>query len=276
MLMISGCGGDHTNSPADDADVTGDSGALDVGTNPGPDAAADAVVVDAEVDGGPDAAPPVCALSDHAGCASDQLCCEVGGVPACVSTSMSECAACGTACDTDAADSCVDRACRCGTEASCTGATPLCDATPGVCVECLSLSDCTDELCVDGSCLECDPADNTGCAGDTPICDAATTICRACQNDSECTAPGAMVCADAGVNLGACVECDAGNDTACTGSLPACDVTSNQCVECTSSWLHCGGTTPICDMMVCRACAGDDECALINPGWSCGGSGACG
>lgn len=199
-----------------------------------------------------------CDPADDSGCSDTTPICrtDMTGQPTCAEClADTECAAYigTTVCAQSGGNlgACVE--CDAGNATACLGPTPYCEPAINLCVECVT---------------------NAECGGATPICE--PNICRACASDSECAAmSGTTVCAEAGVNLGACVVCDAANDSACVAPTPACDTTTNGCVECTS-WQHCSGNTPICDENTCRGCAGDDECALINPGSMCGGSGACG
>ena len=123
----------------------------------------------------------------------------------------------------DAADTAIDAG-PCGMV--CTGLTPLCNETTGMCVACITHSDCTDltaPQCVDatGTCGPCD-------------------VAAACMDRS-----GTGVCATAGDNMGACVECTASETTAC-GANP-CTVPD------TCSAFGTAQTT-------CEACDTDDNC----------------
>ncbi len=101
-----------------------------------------------------------------------------------------------------------------------------------------------------GTCVAC--VDDTTCTGK---CDTSTDTCAACTGNSDCTSPRA-VCSS-----GACVQCTAGDVSACTGSTPYCDAVTNKCVGCAVD-TDCPAATPICDpgTKTCRACAGNSDC----------------
>jgi hypothetical protein len=110
--------------------------------------------------------------------------------------------------------------CQLAAPTVCTGTTPLCNPTTGVCGACLTDSDCkldTTPACVDGHCASCALAPPGKCAsikpnsptcGPTgacvecltsadctlaaarPICNTATHVCRPCTADNECAARG--------------------------------------------------------------------------------------
>ncbi len=122
----------------------------------------------------------------------------------------------------------------------CTGATPVCQTSTtapnaGWCVGCL--------------------VDST-CPATTPICDTTSNTCRACMA-SDCVSP-TPVCS----STGACVECDAKNQTACNGKTPLCDEAAGTCVGCLSN-KDCSGDTPICDLKTntCQACKTNSDCS---------------
>ena len=124
-------------------------------------------------------------------------------------------------------------------------------------------------VCISGVCDASD--DKCGYTNGTGPCDATTgaTVCRS------------TLCATDGANANLCVEClDTSN---CSGTKPACDTTTNKCVQCTptDSFL-CIDTTPVCDTTseTCVACNGDfgsnstDPCPQsANP--YCSSTGAC-
>src|SRR6185312_8232230 len=109
-----------------------------------------------------------------------------------------------------------------------------CDTTHGLCVECLSSSDCTlDEPgCYQGYCGSCGQAadcpggqtcnlneslcechSNAGCGGDAPVCVPATKQCG-CGNSSQC--PSGLICDNVNYWSGYCVQ-------PCTTTAGACD-----------------------------------------------------
>ncbi len=175
----------------------------------------------------------------------------------------------------------------------CDGATPACDTASGTCVPCLTGTDegCSgaEPVCKagdassDNECVQCTPTDDDACTDDTPYCDDDNT-CTGCLENAHCTeydrarcntltgqcAPcqssspdcngieGAPVCK---LPAGACVQCTAAEDDACSDTTPHCDTGSNSCVACTQNShcpdiaaAHCGtGHT-------CVGCTGDADC----------------
>jgi hypothetical protein len=137
--------------------------------------------------------------------------------------------------------------------APCEGTTPLCDATTGDCVACLVTDDCTatptTPVCVEGACVAC--AADTDCTTLTaPECDTATHACVACTGNTACTArTGTTVCDTAGG--GACVECTAGDETACGAN--SCNPATRTCTA-----------TPRASVRTCGACTADSECLADN------------
>lgn len=143
--------------------------------------------------------------------------------------------------------------------------TPQCKLAPAPskCVQCLDSNDCG------GATPSCDPATNTcvacltdaACSGATPICQAGA--CVACDGDrlsgtpAACKATTSPACILAGANKGRCVACTTQNAVLCAGLTPACNDTSNTCVQCGSN-AQCSGTTPICRADgTCIKCDGD-------------------
>lgn len=175
-----------------------------------------------------------------------------------------------------------------GTTSACPTATPYCSAT-GFCGFCSTDSDCTaagpahtGAQCnpATGRCVQC--VSGADCANPTPVCNAAGT-CVACANDlggatPACWNPNAPACV-----AGSCRQCSATNASLCSGTLPACNTTTNTCtacvndrggatpacplasqplcsgglcVQCTSN-ANCSGPTPVCAGGTCVACDGD-------------------
>jgi hypothetical protein len=94
--------------------------------------------------------------------------------------------------------------CDCEVDGDCAGATPFCDTTTGLCVECLDDINCDDGLFCNG--------DETCAEG-------------ACQAGTDPCLPGA--CDEANDDCFACV-----NDVDCPPGAPFCDPVTNECVEC--------------------------------------------
>ncbi len=145
-------------------------------------------------------------------------------------------------CSTSAADAKYGTCVQCGSNADCSGATPVC----------LSANDNSDDTCV-----QCSATSHAACAGSTPAC--INNACAACTADSQC---GGAVCALSGdSHAGQCVQCTASDHGACTGAMPNCSPTTDTCVGCTSN-ANCPGSTPICDPTsnACRGCGASSEC----------------
>jgi hypothetical protein len=147
------------------------------------------------------------------------------------------------------------RCVQCTSNASCGGATPVCDTTTNTCVQCTSAANCS---------------------GATPIC-GSNNKCQACVGDGECGAlndPARSTCAASG----ACVQCTAANSTQCAGTTAVCNTTTNKCVQCLAS-TSCSGATPICATATntCRGCSAASDCVTLGIAGhlACGSSGAC-
>ena len=222
-------------------------GGADAGMDGSVDAAVDAAP-DASTDGdsGPitDTGPtndtgPSQECTNDSECTDSQLCCD--GL--CVATSEARCSACDVGCAPEG-NACDQRTCVCGTGAACSGQAPYCNsvsAGASSCVECRDATDCEGRTdgklqCVGGSCVACDPSDNSGCEGNTPICNSTTFTCEGCTVSPD-NCPG---------------------NTVCTGNGPCGGCGANDVADCTTP------TTPICDLTanptVCRGCASDAEC----------------
>jgi hypothetical protein len=125
-----------------------------------------------------------------------------------------------------------------------------CRLTDGVCVECLTDDECSD-----------DPSAST-CSQ--------LGACTACALDADCSLiPGRNAC----IQGRGCVECT--NDTSCAGNTrgPVCkssntgeaagDAPANTCVECTSD-ADCGdAAAAACVNNVCVACVANADCSHV-------------
>jgi hypothetical protein len=129
----------------------------------------------------------VCDVADQSGCRDDELCCDQGGGPTCVSTGSGDgevCTACGVnGCNANSTNTCANRACVCGNDAQCAG-DDFCVA--GACVNCIRDADCSQDAagsrCVENDCVEC--RNSADCRAQTPVCE--NNSCRACANNAEC------------------------------------------------------------------------------------------
>ncbi len=192
------------------------------------------------------------------------------------------------------------------------GLPPRCNAAEPICFDyssaarsqrpqdtcgCLSDSDCAStDWCSSGSCtpklangtampaqsghsptLDGSCSSNSSSAAvavcSSGVCDTTSNQCGidlgdgSCSSDAQCTSG---LCIASGANAGKCEPCR--DDAQCGGSTPACNTTSNQCVECTASnAARCSGTTPLCDTTAsaCAGCNGNDGSGATLP---CSGS----
>lgn len=77
-----------------------------------------------------------------------------------------------------------------------------------------------------------------------------------CRANSECLDASTRGCE---ISSGQCVECT--SDGHCTGAASACDVSVNRCVECIQN-THCNGDTPFCrtETQQCVECLETGDC----------------
>ncbi len=109
----------------------------------------------------------------------------------------------------------------------------------------------------------CSPAAGT-LVCQSGVCDTVDNECGYADGDGPCTATSGMTvcrsgnCATTGPGAGTCVACV--TDAQCSGATPACDQTTNTCVQCTNTnATACAGATPLCDTgsSTCVPCNGD-------------------
>lgn len=220
--------------------------------------------VDAGVDAGANNCVAPAAVCDSqsgrcVGCTADTHC-TLATSPVCNKTSNT-CTACTLdaqcksknaalpACQADG------RCVQCTSNASCGGATPVCDTATNTCVQCTFAADCS---------------------GTTPIC-GSNNKCQACAGDGDCGVlnnPTRSACTASG----ACVQCTASNSSQCTGTTAVCNTSTNKCVQCLAS-TSCSGATPICATATntCRGCTAAGDCVTLGIAGhlACGTSGAC-
>ncbi len=152
-------------------------------------------------------------------------------------------------CDTDT-DTCV----ACLDNTHCDESAPVCGAG-GVCGPCTGPADCAaypdalvcgDSGAADGTCVAC--AGDADCMdADAGKCDTGTNTCVPCDDSDQCTEDGAGVC-DMSAESGVCVECNAGDETACGDNV--CDVEAMTCTE-----------TPAEMTGNCQECVSDRQCS---------------
>jgi hypothetical protein len=166
--------------------------------------------------------------------------------------------------------------------ATCKGATPICDVDAGACRGCNQVGntaacsglDAGTNACVTaaadagaklGMCVACVSKNDCKSAA-AAACNTATNTCVECVDKSTCG--GSKAACNTATN--ACVECVDKNT--CGLTKPACNTTTFSCVACVDN-TTCTGTKPICELTgtsaapidTCRACASDAECT-IGPG----------
>jgi len=137
---------------------------------------------------------------------------------------------------------------------NCSGATPVCDVTIGVCkpqTPCdgnfgsgstnacplQTAPKCQTTGALTGVCTQCGDGVTNLCSGGTPICNLTTGFCSACTGDNGTAGAAACpsdkpVCNTTGGFAGQCTQCTAASTTACTGATPTCNVTNGTCAPC--------------------------------------------
>ena len=80
------------------------------------------------------------------------------------------------------------------------------------------------------------------------VCDPNGNVCGIKLGDATCSATSqciAGVCITTGTNTGKCEGC--ASDVSCLAPTPACNTTTNTCVQCSATnGTECTGTTPLC------------------------------
>jgi hypothetical protein len=127
----------------------------------------------------------------------------------------------------------------------------VCDASNGVCTECLTDNDCDGSaICrnSDNTCVEC--IDDSTCGDD--VCDVSNGVCTECLTDNDCD--GSAVCR---LSDNSCVECI--DDSTCGDDV--CDVSNGVCTECLTD-NDCDGSA-VCRISdnTCVECVTHEDCA---------------
>lgn len=234
------------------------------------------------------------------GCAIDEDCAAVPGLPACDAVD-GVCVECLTEdhCDSGVCDTAAEACVECTDDTHCSGG--VCDLTANSCVECLGDDDCdglcdptinrcysacTDDadcvnpavpVCDGGACVEC--LVDAHCA-DGELCDALTNSCApACELDTDCWNPDFPYC---NLATGSCVAC--ATDEHCPDGMICdeatlscvdrpgcgsdddctdanrCDVSTGLCVGCLDD-MDCGEDERCTDAQICATgCESDDDC----------------
>jgi hypothetical protein len=154
----------------------------------------------------------------------------------------------------------------CQTSAQCALPFPYCSTSRGVCVECLSRSNCAGtgrNFCdlASNSCAACLTDEN--CAHAAPYCATALGACVECLSNDNCGADD-LVCDRESYH---CVKsCRGNSDCSGNAATPLCDPDRSLCVACLED-VDCSGETARCDptTKVCVGCLADDDCAAPAP-----------
>ena len=151
----------------------------------------------------------VCVLDEDAGSTGDMGPCGDCGDEVCDEVTLS-CVAClrdtdctdGNRCDTDLADPSMNRCVACTSDAHCTDpAAAKCDTAAGTCTACDDSTQCEgtgQNVCSDGTCVQCSEDDESACGEN--VCDVSaetctttpagmTGLCQPCVSDRQCS-PG--------------------------------------------------------------------------------------
>lgn len=229
-------------------------------------------------------------------CSPTLGCVECGGnsdcgaaQPFCV---LGRCEACATNANCGTGQACYPRDHTCQavcTATSCSGDTPICDATSGACVGCVTSKDCAGTnrpICSakTGQCSEC--AANADCGAAQPVCSLRNGECveclvdgdchtgfmcngdhhcqAACSSNADCTDPGRPFCNTA---TKGCVECLKPAD--CPAANPICSG-ENHCVQCAVNADCKNAAAPICKGDHCVQCESPADC-ITQPNCTNGG-----
>jgi hypothetical protein len=146
------------------------------------------------------------------------------------------------------------------------GAAIACDQVRHECVPCVEDTDCTGDVPVckkdianssRNECVQCTA--DTDCGGDRPICDTTSNECTSrCTTNSQCTGEKS-VC---NTTTQLCVECT--DNSTCSGSASQCNTTSNECVQCVDD-APCTASNRVCDTTSnnCVQCNVDQQCLNV-------------
>jgi hypothetical protein len=154
----------------------------------------------------------------------------------------------------------------CRTSEQCAVPLPYCLSSRGVCVECLSRTNCTGSgrrYCdlASNACVEC--LTDVNCTSVAPYCALAIGACVECLSNENCGSTD-LVCNRQSYHC--TPACRKNAD--CTGSpaTPLCDPERSVCVECLADG-DCPTATPRCasETKTCAVCLSDVDCAAPNP-----------
>lgn len=243
-----------------------------------------------EVDEDCHAQAPVCAESGQCvACLGDDDCSETR--PYCkvaADEKKNRCVACqkGTDCGTDGEWECIDEQCfeSCDPESSVScslGLVCVANSAQAVryCAECGPGAACADPelVCVENTCLVCNPETDEGCASNEH-CQAAAAIGGVLGDASagladpavrcvECRAGVAEDCPNGTCIDGTCEVCDPNTNAGCSGDTPVCQQTEDDvglatraCVQCVQAE-DCAQSAagPRCVDNQCAACEPEDD-----------------
>jgi uncharacterized repeat protein (TIGR01451 family) len=235
----------------------------------------------------PTAGVPACEPSGACGqcSATDQALC-TGNTPIC-NIALGVCAACNgdfgsgqsRACPTAIAPACESSGacgqCSASDQALCTGNTPVCNTTLGVCAACNGDNGSgASRACPtagapacepSGACGQCSAGDQALCTGNTPICNVALGVCAACNGNFGSGASRACPTASAPAceASGACAQCSATDQALCTGDTPICNTALGVCAACNGDFGS--GASRACPSAVAPACEPTGACGQCSP-----------
>ncbi|MBN1612547.1 MAG: hypothetical protein JW940_38310 [Polyangiaceae bacterium] len=145
----------------------------------------------------------------------------------------------------------------CG-DGDCAVPSPYCYTGSHECVECLTDTNCGNEICASAThtCQQCQSSED--CAGPKPYC--LDGACVECTAAGDCTKPD-KTCDP--IDHKRVPVCGANGD--CTESKrPFCWAAQNVCVECLGDE-DCASAKPLCVDYRCRECGSDEDCADPEP-----------
>lgn len=160
----------------------------------------------------------------------------------------------------------------CTSDQHCAAPTPHCDIqrdpADSVCVGCLGHPDCAGGLCIDKRCVTCDVASDVGCEAPAAQCVEVPDggpRCVECSVDEDCQDPSKTVC---DVSTGQCVACTTDgrgcaegercvlSQSVEAGAPDASPSPAPQCIECTVETAEddCRADAPYCVGGRCAVC----------------------
>ncbi len=226
-------------------------------------------------------------LLECTSCTTQATCTSLTFTPVC-DTNRQQCVECtndlggGTlACTASGSPACqksgslVGQCTQCSTtyENLCSGTTPVCDPSTGVCGGCngdnglpvtrACLTAAKPSCQIDGSCTQCSASKLGNCTGTTPTCDS-TGTCAACNADNgkAGTDPCPSASTPACEASGACGQCSSSNLDLCSGNTPTCNLGTTTCAACNDD--HGGSNSRPCPQPGTPACQVAGSCTVCS------------